>query len=306
MVTLFFDSENPLDCFDNPNCFFDENGIGRRREPGDPGYVEWYPPGYVPPKPRVKRKPRRRSTLSPLNPQPSNTAMAFEYVIIPNPKNPARPFRARPALGDQVTEGEYLDAVAADSGIARTDVEKVLKSAIKAGVAYARDTRQTGHILDLFRFQPAIGGSFTTNEPSGEEVKAGIVVNLIAGPETLAALLDGLTVEKVDETGTTKPEVENVTLSPGGTPNVYSTTAGLRCSGDHLRASGPNQPWPSAYLLDEALANPVQLTIIACSQTEMLIAPPPTGTTGTKRLKVIAGWNDDIEFLYPVPLTLAT
>ena len=45
MVYLYYDSENELDCFDNPNCVFLENGDAVRLEKGDPGFVEWYPPG---------------------------------------------------------------------------------------------------------------------------------------------------------------------------------------------------------------------------------------------------------------------
>jgi len=84
-----------------------------------------------------------------------------------------------------------------------------------------------------------------------------------------------------------------------------STTAAMNCSGDDSGSSGPNQAWPAAYLLDPSLANPITLPVFMCSQTEMLVGPPPAGTTGIKRLKLAAGWDSDIEFLYPVPLTLA-
>jgi hypothetical protein len=33
-------------------------------------------------------------------------------------------------------------------------------------------------------------------------------------------------------------------------------------------------------------------------------APRRDGTTGTKRLKLLAGWDATNEFLYPQPLTL--
>ena len=71
-------------------------------------------------------------------------------------------------------------------------------------------------------------------------------------------MTDGLTVEKVGEEGTMKPEVQNLTLSPGGQPDKYSTTAAMRGSGDHFRGSGPNQAWPHAYLLDANLAMSVK------------------------------------------------
>lgn len=86
MVFLHFDSDNVLDCFDNPNCFFNEEGIGCRRELGDPGYVLWFPPGYVPPTPEPKPKPgRRRRSLS--NPQDNNIntdhTMSIPYYTRP-------------------------------------------------------------------------------------------------------------------------------------------------------------------------------------------------------------------------------
>jgi hypothetical protein len=276
-------------------------------EPGDPGYVELQPgePGYVPPAPEPKKKPRRRSTLSPVNLQPSNHTMAFQYVIIPNPKNPQRPFRARPVLDTQVSADQFLNDVAADAQVTREIVEKVLTSLSKVTVGNMRENKPLAHALGLFRATPTITGAFATNEPTADEVKAGIGFALIVGPEAQAAMVDGLATEKVDEVGTVKPEVETVTLSPGGTPEKYSTTAGLKLGGAHFRGSGTNQPWPRVYLLDDNLANPIELTVIACSQTEMLLAPAPAGTTGPKRLKVVAGWDDDIEIIYSKPLTAA-
>lgn len=303
MKTLYWDSDDPLDCFDNPNCRWGDPCY--RLEPGDPGYVVWFPPGYTPPEPKAKpRRTSRHATFTAAeNPEP-NTAMSFQYVIIPNTPGAARPFRARAKLGSTVEQDELLAAVAADSAIARADVEKVIQSLSKVTVGFMRQTRPLAHVLDLFRAVPSVSGSFLTNEPSADEVKAGVGFTLVVGPDAQAAMLDGLTVEKVGEAGVMKPEVENITLSPGGTPNAYSLTAGMKCSGDHFRGSGPNQAWPTAYLLDASLANPIPVTVLMCSQTEMLIGPAPAGTTGLKRLKLVAGWDSDITFIYPTPLTL--
>ena len=83
MKQLYWDSPDPLDCFDNPNCFFDADGKGKRREPGDPGYVEWFPPGYTPPpKPKAKRS-------HPIPPRPADIAphitMSIPYYTRPTP-----------------------------------------------------------------------------------------------------------------------------------------------------------------------------------------------------------------------------
>jgi hypothetical protein len=122
----------------------------------------------------------------------------------------------------------------------------------------------------------------------------------------------------VDEQGTIKPEIHSIVLSGGtqsggsggNTPNAvstdtYSTTAAFRVSGDHFRGSGQNQPWPTVYLLDSNMANPAQLAVYACSQTELLVQPAPTGTTGTRYLKIVAGWDSD-QFTVSEPLTAAT
>ena len=229
----------------------------------------------------------------------------FQFVIIPNPKNPQRPFRARPSLGDAVPEGEFLDAVAADSGVARGDVEKTLKSVFKVMVGYLRITRPVGPVLDLFRGLPTIGGSFANNSPVDTELKAGVGFSIAPTPEAKAAMTTDLSVEKVDEHGTIKPEIDAIQLSPGGDIGVYSTTAAFQVSGDHFRGSGQGQPWAKAYLLDSNMGTPVQLSVFACSQTELLIQPAPTGTTGTRYLKIVAGWDDTL-FTVSEALTAAT
>jgi len=43
MIALLFASDDPLDCWENPDCFFNEDAAGMRREPGDPGYVPLVP-----------------------------------------------------------------------------------------------------------------------------------------------------------------------------------------------------------------------------------------------------------------------
>lgn len=54
MKTLFWDSTDPLDVWDNPNLYWGDPSY--RLEPGDPGYVEWSPPGPSPsPKPPMQQ-----------------------------------------------------------------------------------------------------------------------------------------------------------------------------------------------------------------------------------------------------------
>ena len=310
MIFLRYGMNDPRVVYGSPNVRFDAQGRGILLEPGDDGYTQLQPgqPGYQPP-PKPKPK-RRRSSSAQSNNEPITTsiAMSFQIVIVPNPQNTERPFRARARLGAQVGQGEYLDAVvadAADPAITRAVVEKVIRSGFKVMIGFLRQTRPLGYILGLFRALPTITGSFITNEPSGDDLKAGIGFVINPGPDADAQMLDGLTVEKVDETGTVTPEIDNIMLSPGGQVDKYSTTAAFKVSGDHFRGSGQGQPWASAWLVDDAGASPVALTVFACSQTEMLISPVAAGTTGTRRLKIVAGWDPAL-YVVSGPLTLAT
>ena len=233
--------------------------------------------------------------------------MAFPYVIIPNTKNPDRPFRASVKLGPKVPESNLLGDVAADSGVSLGDVTKVLISLFKVMLAYLREGRPIGVILGLFKAQPSISGSFATSEPAASEIKAGVGISITIGPDADEALHENLTVEKVGEHGTVQPEPESVVLSPGGQANVYSLTAALKVNGSNFRGSGTNQTWPTVRLVDTVGNNsPISLTVFACSQTEMLIGPAPAGTTGTWRLEIQAGWDSSIFTLYAEPLTLHT
>ncbi|MCX6898361.1 MAG: hypothetical protein NT105_06635 [Verrucomicrobia bacterium] len=285
---------------DNPNCRWGDPSY--ILEPGDPGYVPW-PPGPQP-KPPTKHK-QYAPAFVPAKVEGSNTMSTFQFVILPNPRNTQRPFRARPDLGEAVPQDDYLNAVATDAGVARPDVEKVIRSLFKVMVGYLRLTRPIGPVLDLFRAFPSITGSFATNTPVDSELKAGIGFTIAPTPEAQAAMTTDLSVEKVDEHGTIKPVIDSIQLSPGGQMSVYSTTAAFQISGDHFRGSGQNQPWPKVYLLDSNMGTPAQLSVFACSQTELLVQPVPTGTTGTRYLKIVAGWDETL-FTVSEELTLAT
>jgi hypothetical protein len=228
--------------------------------------------------------------------------MPLPYVIIPNPTG-NKPFRARVKLGAQVEQAELLAATAADAGVTAEVVEKVIKSLFKIIIGHARTGRPIGLILGLFRARPGISGAFATNDPDGTDLKAGFGLGLTTGPEADAALLDDLSVEKVGEEGTVAPEVEAVVLSPGGQIDKYSATAAMRISGANFRTSGNGAIWPAVALVNADGTSPVALTVFSCSQTEMLVSPAPAPTTGTKYLRITAGWEPSLIVQYQHPLT---
>ena len=303
MKYLTWDDPDPRVVFDNPNLRWGDPSY--LLEAGDPGYVELQPgqPGYVPPPPKpVRQRARGHSLLADSETPNPSSAMSLPYLIIPNPTSTTRPFRARVKLGPQVEADEYLGAVAADSGKDRATVEAVIRSVFKIAIGFARLGRPIGLILGLFRAKPSIAGSFPTNNPTADEIKNGVTFNVSTGPDADATMTDGLSVESQGEVGTVAPEVESVVLSPGGHSGKYSTVAAHRVGGHAFRGSGQNQAWPACYLVDASFANPIALPVFACSQTEMLLGPAPSGTTGTKYLKVVAGWDSTLVFIYQTPL----
>jgi hypothetical protein len=160
MVFLHFDSDNVLDCFDNPNCFFNEEGIGCRRELGDPGYVLWFPPGYVPPKPPPKPKPARRRHLS--NPQDSNSnpnaphTMSIPYYI--RPTTDGSKVTTTIAYRGTKTKAEMIAGIQARltaAGVTVTDdiIGKVLQHHDEAVIDFGMDAwkmEPVGHIGHFF------------------------------------------------------------------------------------------------------------------------------------------------------------
>lgn len=230
------------------------------------------------------------------------TMTPLQYLIIPN-RSTTRPFRARVKLGAQVNEDELLTAVAANAGVDRATVELVIRALFRVMIAFLRQSRAIGSVLGLFRAFPSITGSYATNEPSADEVKGGVEFTLAPGPEADALMTGGLDVERVGERGTVKPVIDSIALNPGGQVDVYSTSVFLRVSGQHFREYGTDADWAVVALLDSAMGNPIPLTLGSCTETELIVSPVPAGTTGTRYLKITAGWDPTL-FTVSGPLTL--
>jgi hypothetical protein len=82
MKTLYWDSTDPLDCFDNPNCRWGNPSY--RLEEGDPGYVPWTPPGSTPPPGPPRASVRTgRTHRSPHQPAQSPTTTTDHPMNIP-------------------------------------------------------------------------------------------------------------------------------------------------------------------------------------------------------------------------------
>lgn len=227
----------------------------------------------------------------------------LQYIILPNPRSTTRPFRARVKTAPQIESEQLLTEVAADAGVDRATVERVLQSLFRIMITYLRQSHPIGSVMGLFRAFPSITGSYTTNDPSAEQVKGGVEFTIAPGPEADAQMRGNLDVERVGEQGPVKPIIDAITLNPGGQVDVYSTTVALRVSGEHFREHSAGAAWATVDLLDGTMGNPAPITLTSCTETEITLVPMPSGTTGTRYLKITAGWDPDL-FTISGPLTL--
>lgn len=277
-------------------------------EPGDIGYVatDFIPrppsptprPPLQPPDPALQ-PPRPLITHASITiPDHANpyvpTMNPLQYIILPNPRSTTRPFRARVKTTPQIESDQFLLEVAADAGVDRATIEKVVRSLFKVMIAHLRQSQPIGMVLGLFRAFPSITGSYATNTPSADEVKSGVDFTIAPGPEADALMSGGLDVEKAGEQGLNKPTIDSIALNPGGQVDVYSPTMAMRVSGVHFRKDSNSAQWPLVQLLDSNMGNPTHLIVTACSETELVLAPVPTGLTGTRYLKITAGWDAEL------------
>jgi hypothetical protein len=272
------DSQNPLDVFDNPNNYWSDEGA-YRLEPGDPGYVEWSPPGAPPPKP-----PRRRPTISletlnlPQNMQP------FRYIIALIKGL----YTARAVLRDAMSEGDYLDTLATRSGLTRAQVEKLLTEQAALHVELARQSIPVDFVLRRFRMQPSSGGRYPSPDPDPQAVRDTLNFSLIVHPDEIDKMRVDCPVEKTGETGENAPRVLSVRARPGNAVAKYGVgpSGATEVNGSHFRLPRADAEWPTAALVDENGGNSIPLAVLDATPTRLLLAGAPAGTTGTRYLKI--------------------
>jgi len=292
MKTLYWDSEDPLDCWDNPNCRWGDPSY--RLEPGDPGYVPW-PPAPPPP------KPRRRPTISletlnlPQNMQP------FRYLIALIQNR----FTSRAALRPSMKEAEYLDTLAARSQLTRAQVEKLLTEQSGLHVELARQGIPVDYVLKRYRLLPSCGGRYDGPDPDPQLVRDSLSFSVVIHPDEIDKMRVDCPVEKSGETGEHAPTVTSVRGRPGNLPSRYGvgTAQGTEVNGDYFRASRSDAPWPTAELTDANGGNPVAVTVLDCTPTRLVLGGAPTGTTGPRFMKVTDAdgrWGISDEELTPV------
>lgn len=281
MKTLYMDSDDPLDVFDNPNCRWGDPSY--RLEKGDAGYVEWFPPGYTPP---AKPKPARRPAISVESLNLPSIMQPFRYLIYLIKSV----FTARAALREAMPEDEYLDTLATRSGLTRAQIEKFIIEQSALHVELARQGIPVDFILKRFRMIPSSGGRYDSPDPEPQEVRVTLSFSIVVHPDEVDKVRVDCPVEKTGEAGELSPEVQSVRSRPGNTLKRFGvgTAGGTEVNGNNFRARGSDAPAPTAELVPVAGGTAIPLAVLDCTPTRLVLGGAPTGTTGAYFLKITA------------------
>lgn len=279
MKFLYWDSQDPLDCYDNPNCFYGADGIGRRREETDEGYVVWFPPGYVPPKPEPKKKrrtPRLSHQSNPYN--PTNTMLPYQFITRTGTQNQVT--TARVSRGTKTTAEVHAE-VTARLGAATPGVQNVIKTFIEVILDWETEGWTVEPIEDLLGFFMPCGGSFPDTEfqPTFDNMNHGPACNL--GDAGRIRVASNITYEGQGHQGRIKPEIIRITDNWTGQIDHYTAAKSVcielgnkKGKPEFDRAAGSKVEFRKA---DGTL---VEATDYSTAGALKINAQVPAGTTG--------------------------
>jgi hypothetical protein len=225
---------------------------------------------------------------------PEETPEPFRYETYPQGEG----FSMRPAARDAITEGAFLDEWAALAGGTRAQAETWLRAFLQLMVKYARQSRPVDFLLRLARMQPTGGGKYPIPNPAAVDVRKHIGFNLILHRDVERDVETDCPVESAGTTGGRKPSIDSVLGRPGNLPDRYSTTAGMLVYGSEFRDTGEAAPEPAAFLENTDGSSPLSVAVIESAPTKLTLGPVPAGTTGQKRLRIIAGYSSGAFDIY--------
>lgn len=317
MKTLYWDSGDPLDVWGNPNLYWGNPSY--RLEPGDPGYVVWFPPGYQPPPPKPKPKPKRRRPI----PLPQHTTTTNEPTL--HTMENHFPFNVIPKVGggnttrvvpqeDMLTpELVALTKTALTArGITLSDEQitacgEELSKTMIGGLAIARVIRRA---FGFFTYEASCGGTHADPDfsPTPANMNAGVRARLAPGGQALFESL--LHFFRVAVLGAKAPTVTRV--YDGTSREIDRITLG-----GPFRLTGPRDFGPQPNPADTALGvflvrtggTPVRIGVFSdWSPSEIFGAyPAAISGTGNVQLSVVTrypGNADPSTFIYSPTLPI--
>ncbi len=302
MKKLYFDTGDPLDCFDNPNCFFDHEGKGQRREAGDPGYVVWFPPGYTPPKPKSKSPKNRTSNIPP----PTNLpAMSDTYQYITRPTANGEGTMTQAVYRGTKTKDDLIAEITARlAGTPNPGIDLILCTFSEVVIDWCAQGWKVAPCHDLIGFRLTTGGSNPTGAPEDWDFDSmNIDINCHWGETGEARSRAIFAAEKVGEQSRSAPVFVEVYDSETKELNHYQPAKGLyikvsnnRFAFDTAQACKVRFRKADGTWVDSAGYPYVKGKVVVCT--------PPTGLTGTVNLEMSALINGALRTSeYPFPLT---
>lgn len=277
MKILVMDSDDPLDIMDNPNCRWADPSY--RLEEGDPGWVEWYPPGYVPP---VSPKPKPRTYHRSIMDIPTQ----MEFTFITKLTADGEKFTTRPAFGpnwshdelDALVHAKYPDVPAATC---RAIGKQYFMELLCAG-----SPRRCLRLFDLLYVRPSSGGAKPTRDgfANAEDIKADMAIGYLS--EIIRDWREKVTIRNTGSEGAAIPVIEAVLDESNGEPNHYTAMQNVRLVGVNLDFD-KTQADMGVYIAPAAGGPWMRLATygpITAGQIYVLI---PSGTTGPQKLRVV-------------------
>ncbi len=212
MKDLFFDSEDPLDSWDNPNCFFNEEGDGMRREPGDPGYIPWPTPA-PPLSPPTPKRSYPRPTNLPTSMQP------FPYITRTGTQDQ---ITTSPDYRGTKTAEEVIAAIQTRLGSAPPTIAAVLTTFHELIIDWCKEGWKIAPLGDLLGYRFSSGGSEDDSDfqPTFDNLKIAPVV--VWGDAGRGRAEAEFSAENTGHQGRLIPVLTRVTDNWGGQVNEYT------------------------------------------------------------------------------------
>jgi hypothetical protein len=297
MKTLSWDTGNPLDCFDNPNCRWGSPSY--RLEAGDPGYVEWFPPGYQPPDTKPK------SAFIAKAPLPNNLPIMPEtYQYITRPTSAGNATTTQPVYRGTKTKPQLITEIQSRLGANPVTVEAVLRTHHEVVIDWTTQGWKIDTFDDLIGFRLTVGGSAPTGEPedwSYDAMNADLNCHTGNAGETRSRAI--FASEKVGEQARSAPVFVEVFDSETKEANHYQAGKGLtvRFSNRKFEFDTPGGCKMRFRKADNTIVDAAGYPYV---KGNTVVCTPPAGLSGTVFVIGCALINGTLRTAeYPFPLT---
>lgn len=302
MKTLYWDSHDPLDCWDNPNCRWGDPSY--RIEEGEPGYVPWFPPGYVPPAPAPRRPRSRHKAAHLAEPDLSSEAnhdltsmnltnSEFPFYLRPNQSNPGT-WSSRPAFQKEYLVSQLVTDAVADLAAKGTTVSEEVLSACASAVfdrimMAGREARKVRNLFGWGDFSPSTGGVVANPEGVINPTMINVDMNWTFHDEGYARFTSGVTTSRIAIEGMRTPEITMVLRFDDHMPYRYTPSGGFILMG-HEFGSKPDLATNTevgVFAVPEAGGAPVRITSYSGWTNSEIRGAWPTALTGRYFVRVV-------------------